>query len=239
MRAVYFIPRIALPVLGFALLLTPASATNLVTDGDFSGLGAGWTTSTPDPTQMGLGNLTTWSFGSSGSPVPFPGFPSPYFADTGCAGDGCVDPNAPGGAFLSTLTQDLSTTPGTTYSLSFDYALITPYENYDAAGGPSEIQVWWGGTEIADLGSSSTPDVSSFSSDTISGLSVSSGTTALEFIGREDNDFVYVTDVNVTAPNAPAVIPEGPTFLYVATALIALALLMFRRKLEQNRNSCA
>ncbi|MGB0066124.1 MAG: hypothetical protein WBP85_16900 [Terracidiphilus sp.] len=238
MRAVYFIPRISLPVLAFALGLTPASASNIVVNGSFSAGSTGWTVSTPDPTQLGLGNLTTWTFGSSGSPVPLPGFPSPSYAQTGCAGDGCVDPNAPGGAFLSTLTQDLSTSPGSTYSLSFDFALITPDETYGAAGGPSEIQVWWGGTEIADLGSATTPDVSGFSNDTISGLSVSSGTTALEFIGREDDDFAYVSDVNVTAPNAPAVIPEGPTFLYVATALIALALLMFRRKLQQNRNSC-
>ncbi|HEV2200289.1 MAG TPA: hypothetical protein VGR73_10750 [Bryobacteraceae bacterium] len=156
-----------------------------------------------------------------------------YFAETGCAGAPCISPdsNLSGAWFY----QDLATSPGATYTLTFFYA---PQEGAPAAPliikrlaartraqvitPPVEIQVLWGpsATPLTTGGAgacsgncvfdNTSGGTSSYSQFTVTNLTASSASTRLEFLGREDPGADSVDDV-VVSLSAPGGVPVPPS----------------------------
>jgi hypothetical protein len=185
----------------FLGLLAPsvARASNIVTNGDFSSGGTGWTHS-------------GWDFGSN-------------YAGSPCIGPTCITGGTTDGAYLY---QDLITVVGDSYTLSFEY---NP--------GPGT------GTElVADFGSSPAAESSpaadlvnvanSYVTYSIPGLVAISTTTELIFLGRQDPNIDYLTNVDVedNGPAGPSTAtPEPSSLLLLSTGLAALGGFV-RRKLR-------
>jgi hypothetical protein len=194
-----------------ALLLgisAAASASNLVTNGDFED-----------------GNLTGWTINSSASYpwnvyssyqnlVPHSGT---YFAETGCVGTSCL---AYGTSTANDLSQVLTTVAGQSYTLSF----------YTSNGGsiasgqnvPSELDVYWGGTQVVAL----TPVPGAAPAYTMyTGTVTATGTsTDLEFLGRQDPSWIALDDVSVTAVPLPA------SVWLMLSGLVGLGAMVHRRR---------
>jgi hypothetical protein len=145
-----------------------------------------------------------------------------YYASTGCVGPQCMtpDPN-PSGAWLY---QDLTTTAGATYDLSFWY---TP----DGPGGvPNDFAVLWNGVQVLDILNSATGF--NFQLFTVSGLVATGTTTRLEFLGRQDPGFDGLDDVCVRTSGGDcgaAAVPEPTSLVLMGTALVGLVRIVRRR----------
>lgn len=144
-------------------------------------------------------------------------------AGTGCAGTGCIaaDPD-PLGAWLY---QDLATTAGTSYNLSFWIGLR------GTKGGtvPNEMKVLWNGVEVFDIQNLTNTMFQQYSV----GVVAQGSTTRLEFLGRNDPNVIDLDDVSVDAgagiihqpPSTPdAAVPEPSTAVPLAIG-IGLAVL--------------
>jgi IPTL-CTERM motif len=194
----------ALTVL-LACFCSSALAQNLVVDPSFELGGAAWTTN---------GN---WDFFGP----PNTGAVS---AETGCVGSACIttDPSVAGAWFY----QDIPTTPGATYTVSFFYETSNPGDT------PVELQVFFGtvppsvnapgtctGTCIFDTQAGTAGYVQ------VTRTVVATGaTTRLEFLGRNDPAGIFVDDVSVVLA-APAV-PAGPVPTLSEWSLLMLAVLV-------------
>jgi hypothetical protein len=132
-----------------------------------------WTVS-PFPTSW----FSTPGLGG-GNPTPPPGGGS-YFASTGCDLNTCD------------LSQTLTTTAGTKYSLSF---LYNPGQG--AVGTTSETKVYWDGTLIA--GADFVGGVKKWSTYSFTGL-VGTGSDTLTFEGFHEVAWNGLDNVSVTAP---------------------------------------
>jgi PEP-CTERM motif len=206
-----------LPALVMSLFaVAPAKSANIVVNGGFeSATFAPWVVN--DSTWF----ITTGGFGI----VPHSGA---HFAQTGCVGGGCIFPAATG-AFLY---QDLATTVGQTYDLTFFYA-----PNF---GSVAELQVLWGDAGTPLVGSpggtcsagtncvfDTTSNVggTSYNMETVSGLLATSALTRLEFLGRQDPTFNGLDDVSVVGTGSA--VPEPATILLGGAGLVGAFL---RRK---------
>jgi hypothetical protein len=142
------------------------------------------------------GTLANWtsvgSFGWGVGSSPAATHTGTYSAGTGCGGSGCIS-NPDAG-----LYQDLTTLNGQSYSFSFWYA--------NTGGSPNELQVLWGGTVVSDLVNQ--PGDSVWRQITLN-ETATSGTTRIQFNGRNDPNSARLDDVSVTA-NAAGV-PEPGT----------------------------
>jgi len=146
---------------------------------------------------------TSW-FGTSGlgggNPTPPPGGGS-YFASTGCDTSPCD------------LSQTLTTTAGTKYSLSF---LFNPGQG--AVLSNAETKVFWDGTQVADI----VGGLKAWKSYTISGL-VGAGSDTLTFEGLHEVAWNGVDNVFVGAPGpVPGAGVEGLAALTLAAFCVRL-----------------
>jgi hypothetical protein len=148
-----------------------------------------------------------------------------YDASTGCFGASCTTPGDPDAAYLY---QDLTTTPGTTYDLSFFF------DSGQLATSASELLVLWGDptapslstvTDLVDV------DTSGAYVEYTGTVTATSSTSQLEFLGRQDLDFYYLDDVSLTA--ATSSVPEPGSLLTVLTGLVAVIVGQRRRCFPQ------
>ena len=161
----------------------------------------------------------SWEVDSTGDAHPHSGT---FSAFTGCVGASCLDSSTPeSGAFIF---QDLVTTNGQTYTASFFY--------FPDDGTPNELDVYWNGsivfTDVDDLGGQNYHQV------TINGLQATSGTTRLEFFGRQDPAWLNVDDVCVDVAGAACGgsdvggVPEPSSLVLAGIGVLGLA--VFRRR---------
>ena len=193
----------------FLGLLAPSVArANIVTNGNF----ALATSGNVDPNWTSSG----WAFGVYGDYDR-----TTNYATTGCVGPACITGGTVSGAYLY---QNLTTIPGDSYTLSFDF---NPMD-----GVPNELQVLFGSTVADDLvDTASTDDYVTY---TISGLLAMSAGTELTFLGRQDPGVDRLTGVDVedNGPAGPSTAtPEPSSLLLLGTGLAALGGFV-RRKLR-------
>lgn len=174
-----------------------AHANSIVLNGGFSQGSTGWT--------YNPSSDSPWSFSNNGSYS---------YASPGCTGANCIAPDSnPHSAFLY---QDLATTPGASYTLSFAYA---------DAGIPSELKVLFGKNVAADLSNNGPTGLTVY---TVSGLVTTSAVTQLEFLARDDASFNQLTSVSVT--RTPTETPEPSSLALVGTGGLALYLVNRRKR---------
>jgi hypothetical protein len=145
------------------------AATNLVINGGFE-----------------TGDFTGWqqlnNFSFSGVLCPGPGLAP----EGSCAGYfGPLGSDA-------TLSQDITTTPGATYNLSFAFAAD--------GGSPAHFSVTWNGQALMNMNN---PPASNFQVINLVAHAVGS-TATLAFNFRDDADFMYLDAVSVSAVPEPA-----------------------------------
>src|SRR3954471_21969473 len=110
--------------------------------------------------------------------------PTPeHTATNGCVSSACVDHTNLASA--SYLYQNLATSAGDTYNLSFDFGSGT--------GTPSELKVLWGDNVVLDLLDAPT----GMMKYNVSDLVASSDSTRLMFLARQDPGYLALTNVNV------------------------------------------
>jgi hypothetical protein len=199
------------------------SISNLVQNGDFE-----------------TGNLMNWTIDAGAN--------NPWAIDTsdphngsfdvcnGCIDDVCTIGNPIGQ--LDSLSQNLSTIAGHTYTLTFFYDPGEPGDETDA----SVLLVDWAGTEVLGLFLQGTgtprgeqlPLVSpvtplpGYNQYTVTGITATSTSTNLNFIGRQDFSFSFLDDIVVT-DNASAV-PEPSSYLLAAGGLLAFGMTRLRAR---------
>ena len=163
-----------------------AHAANIVTNGDFeTGDFTGW--------NANASSDHPWSVTSSG---PVEGM---YAASTGCIGAQCTDASTPASAAY--LWQDLSTTAGGVYTLTFEFS--------PNGGTPNELKVLWNGALALDL--VDTTDTGALVTYTVSGLVATGGSSLLEFLGRQDPGYDRLDNIDVEMTGTSAA-PEPSTW---------------------------
>lgn len=181
----------------FAIVAAPSAfAQNVVANGGFEGSTASWTTT-------GWGSFTPQRSGTSA-------------AGTGCVGPTCLNAGNPG----VVLYQDVVTTPGTTYTLTFWYRMSS------AADTPVELQALLSNGAPTNGGAGTCTGSCVFQTQTAVGAYTqvtvtyvaTSASTRITFLGRNDPQGVFVDDVSF-APAAPV-----PTLSEWAMILLGLML---------------
>lgn len=184
-------------VIVVALPVISAQAGVIIVNGGFeTGDFTGWTST---------GWFTDSDIPNSGS----------YYAGTGCTGANCT---VVGNASSAYLFQDVATTPGTSYALSFFY---------NSGGTPtlaSTLRVLWGDPKAALSQIVIFTNVNTLGAYVgYSGtVTASSATSRLEFLGRQDPDFYQLDDVALAAVTTPPSVPEPSSGTLILVALIAL-----------------
>lgn len=194
---------LAVTLLALGLAARSASAANIVTNpnfanGGYAGSLAGWTT-----------NNNFYGYGQWGA-VYLGDHGDPNISDalTGCSGSLCITGS---GVDVAELYQDLSTTPGDSYTLSFLYNAGPDASN--------ELKVLFGSTVATDLTNITTGLFATYS---YSGLVASSATTRLEFLGQTGSGDIALTEVSVV-DNGPSIIPEPSSLVLLGTGALLFA----------------
>lgn len=139
-----------------------------------------------------------------------------YDASTGCGGASCTTVGDPNSAFLS---QQVTTTVGTNYTLSFFY------NSGQVPTSGSELLVLWGDPNAPSLST-----IVDFVDVDTSGTYVqytgtvmaTSTISQLEFLGRQDLDFYYLDDVGLTAQIVGVSEPASFSFCVFGGALLGI-----------------
>lgn len=170
---------------------SPASAQELVVDGGFE--------AAPPAIPM----ETTGPFGPawtvvdpSGNPPGAVGSNSNVGHDTIFAHSGDNHANLGAVGVLGSLSQNLATTNGGTYNLSFWLA-------NDSGAAPNEFDVFWNGAQIY---TQTNAPVSLYTQFTFNGLAATGPSTTLEFRYRNDDDYYRLDDVSVQTVPEPGVV---------------------------------
>ena len=159
-------------------------------------------------------------------------FDGTFYANTGCVGPQCITNDVGSGSPVGAwLYQDLATPMGTTYTLSFEFS---------SEGPPMELLVLWNGSEVEDLVDlpNPVPDTQ-YTLYTVSGLTVTSGTTRLEFIGRQDPGYDALDNVCVSSTTdcgVPSSVPEPATSFLFGGGFSGLGLLAIGRRFLLRRS---
>ena len=115
-----------------------------------------------------------------------------------------------------TVSQELATSKGTSYTLSFWLAnTYDPYLESDSA----DFQVLWNGTSLEDIITTTAFGYTEFTF-TVTGT----GKDVLSFEGYNDPSWTYLDDVSVD------VTPEPSSIYLLGTALLVMCGLVMRRK---------
>ena len=196
-----------------ALLATSASASSLVLNGGFT-----------------TGDFTNWNNTDRWVVTAFPPNPGTppsgtiYAASTGCSGAACNDPVV--GAYIS---QTLATVASQSYTLTFFYD--AGGTNADADSNTTELDALWNGSLVSG-GQIIDAAPGTWAEYTFTGLIASGSSTVLEFTGRQDPEYLFLTDVSVTADSSTA--PEPASLTLIGGGLLSLwtmgTLLRRRRK---------
>lgn len=207
-------------------LASTAFGGSIVINGDFeTGDFTGWTTSVIDTGPAWYINLTP----HTGS----------YAAATACVGNSCIYGTT---AQQAALWQTLPTITGDSYTLSFWYN-----PGYAGSSGQvEELLVQWGGTGVIDLvqfGSGggatqglqaqalqltpTTPGIG-YNQYIVTGLTATSTSTVLNFLGRQDPSVDNLDDIIVT--DTTGTVPEPASYLLAAAGLLALGAAKFRTR---------
>ena len=191
----------------------PVMASSIVINGGFeSGSFAPWV--------VNGASSFPWAVTTSG---PHSGT---FDASTGCVGAPCSTPDpAASGAWLY---QDLTTVASSTYSLSF---------GYDPVGGfANGLDVLWGasGSPLTNVLHLANTGVG-FTQYSVSGLVAPTGTTRLEFLGRQDPSFNSLDDVAVCTPGdnscgSATPVPEPTSMLLLGSGIMGLIAKRARRR---------
>ncbi len=137
-----------------------------------------------------------------------------YDASTGCAGASCTTVGDPNSAYIY---QNVATTSGTTYTLSFFY------DSGQLATTASALLILWGNPNAPSLSA-----VVDFVDVDTSGAYVkytgtvkaTSALSELEFLGRQDLDFYSLDDVSLTAPTSGVPEPGSMPFVLLGGILL-------------------
>jgi hypothetical protein len=213
--------------LGISMALWAASASaggiDLVANGGFTtGDFTGWTSSSDE----------NWYVNGIDTN---PGAPSDtsYAAENGCVGASCNDP-----VNGSWITQSLATEVSQTYTLTFFYD-PGPLNEDEGGGGidaiadasvitTTELDVLWDGSLVTG-GQIVNATSSTWEEYTFTGLTASTTSTVLEFTGREDPDYLQLTDISVTADASPTV-PEPASLTLIGGGLLGMICTVLRRR---------
>jgi len=173
--------------------------------------------------------FTDWTYarwGTTGDALS--GTTSAY---TGCVGSTCIR-NSDGsydttdGAYLY---QDITTVPGTSYTLSFDYR--------PGPGTPNELVALFGGTTAIDLVNLANNTANTY---TIYDLVASGATTRLMFLGRQDPDYDRLDNISLVAQSVAGTVPEPATWAMMLLGFGAIGCSMrFRNKKQPKLASVA
>lgn len=145
------------------------------------------------------------------------GFSGPNF---GFAHSGLQDVQFVANGSFATVSQLLATTNFATETYSLNFWLASDL------GAPNAFQVRWGGSSVFAQANRSDTDWMQY---TVSGLTASSASTALEFSGLANvtNGALYLDDVSVLA--SVAAVPEPTSYAMLLAGLGMLGVIARRR----------
>lgn len=181
-----------------SLVLAPAaSAQNLITNGGFEAGGlAPWITA-------GWGNSNQMRSGANA-------------VITGCSGATCLNPAVSSGM----IHQDVVTTPGTSYTLTFWYRTNLPADT------PFELQALVSNGVPANGGAGTCTGSCVFGTQAATAVYTqatrtfvaTSASTRITFLGRNDPAFVLIDDVSVVV--APVAVPTMSEWAMILLGLM-------------------
>jgi len=176
-------------VIAAALFALTANATQLVTNGDFQ-----------------TGNISGWTLtGNTGNSAVL----------TGAGSDSSFAWYGGAIGSLGYLNQNLATTAGSRYDLSFDV--------YNPTNVTTQFDAIFNGTTVYSF----TNTVMDWTHITLTGLLASSAQTTLTFGARNDPNYIELDNVSVVAANA---VPEPATLAIMLGGLALIAGLRRQRR---------
>ena len=175
-----------------------SNATNGATISDSQGVGTITNDDGALPTNLVVnggfetGDFTGWTL--SGNVAPLSYGPQAFLTDTAQSGQSAAGLGPVGSD--GTLSQDIQTTAGQHYTLSFWLA--------NASGGPNDFTAKWNGQTLLAMVNESAQGYTEYTFDVVG----TAGTSHLEFDFRQDPSYWSLDSISVTAvgSQAPAVI---------------------------------